>query len=186
VCVVRTQARQRLARASRASRNWTIRIGQLGSFVLCAVLLGCGPAQPERVGVKGKVLLDGIPLAEGGILFIPVEGTKGPKAGGVITDGMFEIDPREGPGVGKLLVQIVNDRPPEDAVPHGHGSAEGGPATGTSATEAPVPGTPVAGSQAPRVTIPRHYNQRSILYRETSATEDNYFEFDLKSQTPNP
>lgn len=66
-----------------------------------AVFAGCGPGDPT-VPVKGEVTLDGQPLAEGAIQFIPVD-QQSQTAGGTIQAGRFEF--RSPPG--KMKVEIT-------------------------------------------------------------------------------
>lgn len=46
------------------------------------VLTGCGDSGPELVPVEGTVMLDGKPLANKSLMFIPIDGTSGHGAGG--------------------------------------------------------------------------------------------------------
>jgi hypothetical protein len=78
-------------------------------FLLAAVfLVGCGGTDGlSRCSVSGKVTLDGAPVEEGSITFVPTEGTSGPMAFGEIADGEYAISADErGPVVGKHKVQI--------------------------------------------------------------------------------
>jgi hypothetical protein len=56
--------------------------------------------------VSGTVQLDGQPVEEGSIQFIPVEGTKGPGTGAVITKGSYHIPRGQGVVVGKNRVEL--------------------------------------------------------------------------------
>lgn len=75
-----------------------------GGLVIALLALGCGDS--GRAPVSGTVMLDGKPLPEGSISFFPTDGNRGPSAGGVIQDGAFEIDARDGPILGKNRVEI--------------------------------------------------------------------------------
>lgn len=56
-----------------------------------ATLTGCGEAKgPKTATVSGKVTLDGTPLADGSINFLPVDGV-GVPAGGKITNGAYTV-----------------------------------------------------------------------------------------------
>ena len=50
--------------------------------------------------------LDGQSIGEGVIQFLPVEGTVGPEAGGVISNGQYDIPKQRGPVVGKNRVEL--------------------------------------------------------------------------------
>ena len=68
-----------------------------GLLLLC----GCAGSDPS---ISGTVSLDGVPVAEGDIRFVPVEGTNGPDAGAVIRDGKYKVV--EGLAEGKYQVSI--------------------------------------------------------------------------------
>ena len=76
----------------------------LGAFVL--VCVGCGQGPSNRASVAGKVTVDGKPLEEGSIVFVPTEGTTGPTAGGRIRNGNYTIGSKKGPVVGTARVEI--------------------------------------------------------------------------------
>jgi len=80
----------------------------LGAACAGAMLLaaGCGRSSPDRGSVSGEVTLDGKPLEQGGILFVPIEGTKGTVAGGQIVDGKYALSGEDGPAVGTNRVEI--------------------------------------------------------------------------------
>jgi hypothetical protein len=67
------------------------------------LLAGCSG---QRADVSGTVQLDGQPVDEGAIQFIPVEGTTGPSAGGIIKDGRYHITGDRGVTVGKNRVEL--------------------------------------------------------------------------------
>ncbi len=84
-------------------------IGQVGVWVHSAVTLvalaglllvstGCG----NSASVSGKVTYNGQPVKVGSITFLPADG-QGPSAGGVITDGAYQI---EGMTPGEKNVEI--------------------------------------------------------------------------------
>ncbi len=63
-----------------------------------------------RVAVQGTLSIDGDPISEGIISFLPASQTKGPSSSGRIENGVFHINPNMGPGVGeyRLIVQVGN------------------------------------------------------------------------------
>ncbi|MGQ0636572.1 MAG: hypothetical protein ACT4QC_18315 [Planctomycetaceae bacterium] len=77
---------------------------------LLAAGAGCGPSGPVRVAVEGTVNIDGQPVPDGVISFIPAEGTTGPTAGGAIVNGRYKIAPADGPVIGKHRVEITGQR----------------------------------------------------------------------------
>ena len=77
---------------------------QVGWLAVGLLLLpGCSG---QRADVSGAVQLDGRPVDEGAIQFIPVEGTTGPSAGGIIKDGRYHITGDRGVTVGKNRVEL--------------------------------------------------------------------------------
>ena len=84
-----------------------------GLCVACLLITGCGRTGPELAEVAGLVTLDGQPLPEAYVEFIPVEG--GRASGGVTDDaGRYELvySVREtGALVGKSRVLITTGDP---------------------------------------------------------------------------
>ena len=94
----------------------------MSSFVRCSgvVLLllacGCGPGGPEIAGVKGKLTMDGEPLANATILFIPQGGR--PAAATTDEEGNYVLNFSAGrkgaiPGKNKVRITTLSD-PYED------------------------------------------------------------------------
>ena len=75
---------------------------------------GCGPAQPPRATVSGKVEFQGEPVPLGYIVFVPLEEENwdGFYSQGEITSGTYTID-AHGPVVGKNRVKVHGYRPRE-------------------------------------------------------------------------
>jgi len=61
----------------------------------CLLATGCGPAD-SRVPVEGSVTLDGRPLAEGQVIFVPDDKSLGGE-GAAIAAGRFTIRVHPGP-----------------------------------------------------------------------------------------
>lgn len=80
------------------------------SMVMVASLsIGCGGAgNIERAAAEGTVTVDGQPLSEGTITFLPNQSTKGTLARGTIKDGKFQLPASEGPVVGSHRVEITS------------------------------------------------------------------------------
>jgi hypothetical protein len=99
----------------------------------CIALTGCGQSSDlDKVVVTGRVTLDGQPIPNGEIRFIPDAGTKGPISGGPIKDGAYKAEGRGGVPIGEHLVEIRAYRPqggPQAA------ATEGGPAEQYLATK---------------------------------------------------
>lgn len=78
------------------------------SLCLCGLTFtGCGSSDGfARVPVKGSVTVDGKPLAEGVIRFIPDKGLQGQTVQAVVQNGEYALDDRSGPVAGKHRVEI--------------------------------------------------------------------------------
>lgn len=125
-------------------------IGIAGLAVLLVGTVGCGGGESFPT-VTGTVTLNNTPLEEGDILFVPVDGVKGPMPG-KIQAGRFEF---KAP-LGKNRVEITSSR----IVPGG--------AKGAS-------GEPVA-----EETIPEEYHgPKSKLDADVTPSGPNTFEFKL-------
>lgn len=72
-------------------------------------LAGCGegPVGGPRAAVRGEVTLDGQPLEQGSIMFLPAAGTSGQVTGGPILAGRYSIPAEEGVAVGVNRVEIT-------------------------------------------------------------------------------
>lgn len=75
-------------------------------LLLAMGLSGCGDDGPPRGKVSGQVTLDGAPLPQGSILFVPIEGNKGVAAGGQIVDGKYSLTGDAGVSLGANRVEI--------------------------------------------------------------------------------
>jgi hypothetical protein len=89
----------------------TYRLRPLASalFAMTAVAVaGCADPYAGRMEISGTVNLEGKPLKEGSIQFVPLDEKVGTQTGGPIANGEYKI-PREG-GLkpGKYLVRITS------------------------------------------------------------------------------
>ncbi|BBO34633.1 hypothetical protein [Lacipirellula parvula] len=77
----------------------------VASSLLFAV--GCGNSSAiDKVVVSGVVTLDGQPISNGEIRFIPTSGTIGPVSGGAIKDGAYTAQAKGGVPIGTHQVEI--------------------------------------------------------------------------------
>src|SRR4051794_17916767 len=79
----------------------------------CCVLVvgGCGDGRPQRVPVSGVVVIDGQPLSQGNIKFVPKNGR--PSSGKIGPDGHFSVtcyDGNDGAILGTHQVQVAANR----------------------------------------------------------------------------
>jgi hypothetical protein len=132
----------------------------LVSFVsLLATGIGCGPSDP-REAVSGTVTLDGKPLDQGTIEFVPT--AQGVLSGGVISGGKFDVPADRGLPPGTYTVRIYSADPP------------------SGATASPDPGG--GGYPMAKDRIPPKYNSESNVTAEVTAGGENHFTFEVTSQ----
>jgi hypothetical protein len=125
-----------------------------------SMLAGCSQAG-GRQALEGTVTLDGAPLAEGSILFLPQADTQSPTCGGRISQGRFSIAPKGGAACGTFRVQITAVRN-----------------TGRKATR------PQDGQQMDETEqyIPARYNRQSELSVTVGDKGPNQYEFALRTR----
>jgi len=137
--------------------------------VLVAVV-GLGAAlllwpRPGVCGMRawGKVTLDGIPIREGTIAFVPIEGTPGAVVGGRIRDGRYDIPASAGLRVaGVYRVEIASVAPSGQYANYHFG--DGVPPLGL--LENPVP--------------PRYNRDSTLRVTIWSSASQNVFDFELE------
>jgi hypothetical protein len=83
------------ARQPQSGRAWLA-----AALAVFAAVGGCGG--PPQARARGRVTLDGEPLAHGTIAFLPADG-KGPTAGGIVTAGGYEV---RGMAPGLKLIRV--------------------------------------------------------------------------------
>jgi|LakMenEpi03Aug12_release.lakeMendotaPanAssembly.Ray.scaffolds.fasta_scaffold542132_2 hypothetical protein len=133
----------------------------LAPFLLLAVA-GCGSGGPPRLRVVGAVTLDGKPLADGAISFMPAG--KGVAAGATIAGGHYVVEGARGPTPGEYRVEIRASAPSGKQVKDSFGQAS------ISETES---------------IIPARYNDKTTLRVEITAAGPNQFDYSL-STSPAP
>jgi hypothetical protein len=136
-------------------------------MALAIAALGCGGGTPDdrpRVTVKGTVTLDGQPLDNAVILFVPFPEVNGPTASVGVAAGKFELSVEAGPVPGKHRVVI-------ESTDHGGIAPDDETALAEMAAGKRKPPKPVK--------IPAIYNTRSTLERTVQADSPNEFEFTL-------
>jgi hypothetical protein len=144
------------------------------AVVLCACVTisisltcaGCGPGNPlDRRAVSGKISMNGTPLNNGNIRFVP-RGPGGVSTGAVINaGGEYRIVETQGLPPGKYRVEIYsNDE-----------SNEKSSLVATSGTAGSMPPPGIE-------RIPPKYNLQSTLTVEMTPSGPTQFDFDLKSE----
>lgn len=128
--------------------------GHLGTLALLLTLVGCSDG-PRRAAVSGTVSVKGTPLERGVINFLPAAGSRGPGAGGPITDGHYSLEDANGAVLGPCRVEIRGFRK-------------------TGRKIAPM-GNPM---DEEIQVVPIEFNDRSTLVREIKPGE-NILDFDL-------
>jgi hypothetical protein len=82
-------------------------IGLFVTLAFCLAAIGGCSRSTGRQAIEGTVTLDGTPLIEGSIVFLPQPGTKSPTCGGTISQGRFSIAPAGGAACGTFRVEIT-------------------------------------------------------------------------------
>jgi hypothetical protein len=121
------------------------------------VTLGCSGNLAE---VSGTVRLNGQPIEEGAITFIPVGGAKGAGSGATIRDGRYRVPRSKGVTVGKNRVELRAFRN-----------------TGRKVKD--PTGQPGALVEERVPAFPPEYNDNSTLVREVRAGS-NKFDFEIE------
>lgn len=67
---------------------------------------GCSRHDPNRAAVRGHVRLNNQPIAQGTIIFLPIEGAHGPAAGMEIVGGQYDVPAKDGAALGWNRVEI--------------------------------------------------------------------------------
>ncbi len=135
-------------------------------WALCGVLLlvmsspGCGKHDDplNRQAISGSVTLDGQPLQQGTISFLPLE-KKDTSGGATITSGKYSVAREQGLAPGKYKVMIS--------------ASKSGVAGGQEA-----PGMPVMAAEL----IPEEYNTKSDKSVDVTVKGPNTFDFDITSK----
>jgi hypothetical protein len=122
------------------------------------VWAGCSTGGPEIAYVTGKVTMDGKPLANATVVFIPENGR--PAGANTNADGHYVLNFSEGrrgtiPGLSSVRISTLRDAGQDD--------------NGQS-----IPGSPE--------TIPARYNTDSTLEFNVEAKKKNIADFDLQSE----
>ena len=136
--------------------------------LLIAAGCGGGTDGPERFPVTGKVTINGEPLDDGSIQFIPEAGTDGPSSGAPITNGAYTIPAEKGPVAGQYLVQIRGTKKTGKQI-------EAGPPN--------PPGTMV---DEVVQAVPAEYNSNSTLKATIKEGPNEDVNFQLENAALNP
>jgi hypothetical protein len=126
-------------------------------LLLTALAAGCGGGGDSRRAVQGTVTLDGRPLSEGTIVFLPASGADGATSGGPIRDGRFALPAARGLVPGDYRVQIR--------------------AYDLAARPANAPSDPLAPRTPQKVPI--RFRQPASLLAHVASSGENTFTFDM-------
>ncbi len=142
------------------------RSGVTAAIMLCALgtMFGCGHDRSNTAAIEGNVQLDGKPLAQGTIRFLPAGGVEGSIASGEIVDGRYRISAEHGPVVGWNRVEINGIRKTGRMVQR--------PFPQSGATEEVVE------------AVGPQFNSSSTLKFEVEAGAANRFDIEVNGQSP--
>lgn len=141
-------------------RSRTLSLTYTAAFLIACGGCGSGDGLP-REPISGKVTLDGQPLADGMITFLP-EGGGEPVVSSLVKDGAFDLSRAGGPVPGSHRVTIWAKKP-----------------TGKKIAD---PDDRENLIDEMRDVIPKRYNLESGLKAEVKAGADNAFAFDLSGK----
>ena len=130
------------------------------AVALGLIAVGCGGSEGDKLPrepVSGKVKIDGQPLQDGAISFLPTDG-EGPAASSKIQKGDYAIQRANGPVPGPYRVLIYSPQPTGKKIDE---------------EEERLPNDVYA------ETIPGRYNAKSQLKVDIKAGGDNSFDFEL-------
>jgi hypothetical protein len=128
-------------------------------LVLPLLLVGCADRYGGRLAVRGEVKLEGKPLKQGTIKFVPLDG-QGTESGAAVADGAYTVPAQNGLKPGKYLVQLSAG---DGKTPHDEEiAAPGGSANIVSLD-----------------LIPEDWNVRSTQQVEVKKGEANTFNFNV-------
>ncbi len=128
------------------------------AYLVVVLLAGCGSSGPEIASVKGTITLDGKPLPNATIVFIPPEGR--PAGAKTNAEGKYELNFSNGrkgtmPGLNKIRLTTLSEASQDE-----NGNA--------------IPGS--------KEIIPMQYNQMSTLEFLVEPGKQNIADFALESK----
>ena len=137
----------------------------LGPFLLLAAApAGCSD-YGGRLAVRGAVTLQGQPLKEGSISFVPLDG-QGTQSGAPVVNGAYAVPRQSGLKPGKYLVQLTAG---DGKTPHDEEAAAPGGSSNIVSFD----------------LIPEDWNVRSTQKVEVKADGENRFDFHVpKANAP--
>lgn len=126
--------------------------GFLIAALATLLITGCS-SEPRLYPVSGAISLDGQPVADGDIMFVSLDGVRGPDPG-KIKDGNYALKTTEGKK--RVEISASKIRP---------GGARGG-----------------GGEPVPEEYIPNRYNMESKLNADVQPNNKNRFDFALEGK----
>jgi hypothetical protein len=131
----------------------------VGVVVGLVSVAGCGSA--KTAAVSGSVVLNGTPVEEGAIQFIPVDGNTGASSGVEIRNGRYHIPAARGAAVGKNRVELRTFRK-------------------TGRTVQDPTGLPGVKTEERVQAFPPEYSDQSTVVRDVKPGS-NTFDFDVQT-----
>ena len=128
-----------------------------GSLLVAGLCVGCGRGGPDIARVEGTITLDGKPLPNAAVVFIPENGR--PAGGRTDSDGKYVLtfsEGRKGALLGKAKVRVTTQSDPSET----------------------ADGTPIP---AQKEVVPVEYNTQTTLEFNVESGKTNVANFDLKS-----
>ncbi len=136
----------------------------LAGVLSISAIAGCGHKETglERASVSGVVNLNGTPLPDGTIRFVPVDSNSGPRISVSVVNGSFAATAENGPVVGSNRIEI---------------ESLDGPAFDDEQAFAELQANP---HRLHAIRIPPAYNTCSQLKTDIKSGESNVLHYDLE------
>ena len=133
--------------------------GFLCACALFAGLSGCADGGgAKRYGVSGEVKLNGKPLDQGAVVFLPEDSSLGASGGAVVKEGRYSIPAKNGLLPGRYKVMVTSADPSKAADPDA----------------LPGPAGPL-----PKDRVKPKYNAQTVLVADVKAEGPNTFNFEV-------
>jgi len=100
----------RISESRTITKAWSVLFLLLTAIALISSSLGC-KEDIERAEISGSITVDGLPLNNGHIRFVPINNSKGPSWAAQVYQGQYSTKGSKGAPIGELRVEILGYRP---------------------------------------------------------------------------
>lgn len=89
------------------SYSFAMKSSRVAIVLFASLVSGCGGGDPNRGAVRGTITIDGKPVTQGTVDFMPIDRSLGSTAGTTIEDGKYDLARIKGATVGKNRVVVA-------------------------------------------------------------------------------